>query len=99
MLRLIFTFYRRYIMTASLLTIAVMVAPMPFGFLVIGRMVLSALLIATVQLSHPNENYYYRNLGLRPAMLWVGSGVLDTVIFLAIAIPFRLLIPFRLFIQ
>ncbi len=92
MLRLVFTFYRRFIVTASLLTIAVMVSPMPFGFLIFAKFVLSIGIIAIVQLSYPNENYYYRNLGVRPIMLWAGSCALDIITFLVVAIPFKMLI-------
>ncbi len=90
MLRLIFTFYYRFIVAASLLSIAIMLSPMPFGILLFCKLALSALTIAIVQLSYPNETYYYRNLGVRPITLWIGSFVIDVSIFCIVAIPLRL---------
>lgn len=92
--RLIFTFYRRYIVLASIVTlvVAVKMADDPFALPLLIKIWLAASFVAITHFTHAHEYTYYRNLGVRPAPLWTGSFAMDVVIFLGAAIPLRMIL-------
>ncbi len=90
-LSLVFTFYRRFLAMASIVTllIAWFMRQGDFALAFYTKLGISVGFIAITHFTYSREYYYYRNRGVRPGALWTGSLAIDMAIFLVILIPVR----------
>ena len=94
MLSFVFTFYRRFIVMASIATLLLIWRMGMGNFAVVfyTKLGVSAGFIAITHFTYAREYYYYRNRGVRPSVLWAGSLVMDMAIFLLIIMAVRSLL-------
>lgn len=87
-LSLVFTFYRRFIVMASIATLLIaFIQPTgSYNGMFTIKMWISAGFIAITHFTYGNEYYYYRNLGVRPRWLWTGSCLIDMLIFVIVSL-------------
>jgi hypothetical protein len=90
-IRLIWTFYKSFILASTLITISCLSAFWNYGFSIFAG--IFWLKIATLGLTYyfingykRNEFYYYQNLGVSKGLLWASTLIFDFALFLFLII-------------
>lgn len=89
--RLAWAFYKSYALFSMFITLFCIRIVYSYGLQVFtsvfwGKVITSAIAWYFVNESKRNEFYYYRNLGISPARLWILTLIFDFVCFLSLVI-------------
>jgi hypothetical protein len=86
-IRLIFSFYRSFVLAAWLITLLCMIITYTNESSLIStlfwfKVLTSALFLYFLNTYKSNEYYYYKNLGISKLKLWISSISIDLIIFI-----------------
>lgn len=90
-LRLMFTFYKSFIIASGIITIACLNNLYLYGLrtltaILIFKLMTLVLIILFINLYKKNEFYYYHNLGLSKLKLWLSTLGIDMALFVVLIV-------------